>query len=77
MELAQLSHEYRASGDQLRARLRVLRRLHRSTQDREELWHLERRIYILTQMLRQVNELSELLAHYYEGGYVRNEKYTL
>lgn len=77
MQLADLSHEYRASGDLLRRRLRTLRRLQRSTQDKEELWHLERRIYELTTMLRQTNELAELTAHYYERGFFRNEKYTL
>lgn len=77
MTLEELSLEYRASGDLLRGRLRKLRAAGRACQDAEELWHLQRRIAILTEMLRQTNELAELTAHYYERGYTRNAKYTL
>ena len=75
--LGELSVEYRSSGDLLRARLRILRRACRESRDREEVWHLQRRIAALAEMLRQVNELTELTAHYYERGYTRNAKYTL
>jgi uncharacterized protein involved in exopolysaccharide biosynthesis len=75
--LLELSAEYRAAGDLLRTRLRELRRAVRETEDAEERFRLERRIAILTELLRQTNELTELTARYYERGYWRNEKYTL
>lgn len=77
MTLLELSAEYRAAGDLLRTRLRELRRAVRETEDAEERFRLERRIAILTELLRQTNELTELTARYYERGYWRNEKYTL
>lgn len=79
MTLKELSREYRESGDRLRHRLRLLRRSRREYRgaDKEYLWRLDRRIGALTELLRQVNELEELTAHYYERGYWRNEKYTL
>lgn len=79
MTLAEISREYRASGDLLRQRLRLLRRQRRQCPagDRERDWHLQRRIGVLTEMLRQMNELENLTAHYYERGYTRNEKYVL
>lgn len=77
MTLAQLSVEYEASAQLLRARLRLLRQMLAETEDPEEVWHIKRRIAELTPMLTQMNELSELTAHYYERGYYRSEKYTL
>lgn len=77
MKLTELSGEYRQSGDRLRARLRVLRRMAQTEQDPQALFQLRRRIAELAQLLRQVNELTELTARYYERGYKRNEKYTL
>ena len=38
---------------------------------------LERRMAALAPMLRQMNELAELTAHYYERGYDRNEGYRV
>ncbi len=77
MTLLELSSEYIQAADLLRARLRLLRSALRATQDEDERWHLQRRIAVLTEMLRQTNELAELTAHYYERGYYRNAKYTL
>lgn len=77
MKLAELSVEYHRSGDRLRARLRVLRRMARDELDPQALFHLQRRIADLAILLRQVNELEELTARYYERGYKRNAKYTL
>ena len=75
--LSEMSAEYEASAALLRARLRLLRHKLEKTADREEAWHLQRRIAELTPMLTQMNELAELTAHYYERGYWRNAKYTL
>lgn len=77
MRLAEMSAEYRRSGDLLRRRLRDLRGAARKEPDPDRLWRLRRRIADLAGMLRQVNELTELTAHYYERGYTRNEKYTV
>ena len=77
MTLAQMSKEYDKSAQLLRDRLRLLRQQLALAQDPEEIWHLKRRIAELTPMLTQMNELTELTAHYYERGYWRNAKYTL
>ncbi len=77
MTLQELAVEYHAAGDQLRTRLRQLRQARTETADPEARWHLERRIAMLTELLRQNNALTELLEHYYERGYWRDGKYTL
>ena len=75
--LAELSKDYEYAALLLRGRLRTLRRELAEAEDPEEIWHLKRRIFELTPMLTQMNELAELTAHYYERGYYRSEKYTL
>lgn len=77
MTLAELSRCYEEAAVPLRARLRQLRQALKIAQDPEEIWHLKRRIAELTPILTQMNELSELTAHYYDRGYYRSEKYTL
>ncbi len=77
MTLQEMSREYEASAQLLRARLRLLRRELAAATDPEEIWHLKRRIAELTPMLTQMNELADLTAHYYERGYYRSAKYTL
>jgi len=77
MTMEELSECYRRSADALRVRLWELRRARLRTDDPEELFHLNRRITELTPMLRDMNELAELTAHYYDKGYWRSEKYTL
>lgn len=77
MTLAEMSKDYEESARLLRQRLRLLRQMAAEADDPEELWHIQRRIAVLTPMLTQMNELSELTAHYYERGYYRNAKYTL
>lgn len=77
MTLAELSRCYEEAAVPLRARLRELRLALKNSQDPEEIWHLKRRIAELTPILTQLNELSELTAHYYDRGYYRSEKYTL
>ena len=46
-------------------------------EDPEEIWRIRRRIAVLSPILTEMNELSELTARYYERGYWRSEKYTL
>lgn len=77
MTLREISGDYRTSAAKLSDRLRSLRRAARASRDPEELWHLRQRIYRLTEMLTQMNELAELTEHYYERNFHRNEKYRL
>ena len=77
MTLREMSNDYRAAAVPLRRRLAQLRRALASESDPEEIWHLKRRIAVLTPMLTEMNELAELTARYYERGYYRDKKYTL
>ena len=77
MTLEELSRCYEEAAVPLRNRLRELRIMLANTTDREEIWHIKRRIAELTPMLTQMNELAELTAHYYDRGYYRSEKYTV
>lgn len=77
MTLRELSGEYRAAAQPIRARLRELRIEMKTERDAERMFWLKRRTAVLTEMLRQMNELAELTEHYYERGYYRNEKYRL
>ena len=77
MTLRELSGEYRAAAQPIRARLRELRLEMKTERDAERMFWLKRRTAVLTEMLRQMNELAELTEHYYERGYYRNEKYRL
>ena len=77
MTLLELSAEYQASADLRRNRLRALRRQLRQAEDPAVCFALQRRISLLTELLRQTNELTEPTKRYYERGYWRNEKYTL
>ena len=75
--MLELSRQYESAAVLLRGRLKTLRAQARQEQDKEKLFRLKRRIAELTVMLSQTNELRELLEHYYERGYYRNEKYRL
>ena len=77
MSLADLSAGYEESARLLRQRMKELRILLRQSRDPEEQWRLQRRLAELTPILTQMNELSDLTAHYYDRGYWRNEKYTV
>ena len=77
MTLLELSAQYEQSAQLLRVRLSELRRQKKTAEDRQELFWLERRMAVLSQMLRQTNELAALTAHYYERGYYRNESYRI
>lgn len=77
MTLAEMSKEYARSAALLRERLRLLRKMLAQADDPEDIFRIKRRILELTPMLTEMNELSQLTAHYYDRGYYRNEKYTL
>lgn len=77
MTLAELSAQYDQSARLLRGRLAELRCRKKTAFEAQERFWLERRMAVLTQMLRQTTELASLTAHYYERGYYRNESYRL
>ena len=77
MTLQELSIGYEEAAKPLRLRLHQLRQLLKKTTDPEEIWHIKRRIAVLTPILTEMNELAELTARYYERGYYRSDKYTL
>ncbi len=77
MTLLEISASYRAAAQPLRVRLRELRQQMKIERDPERMFWLKRRTAVLTEMLRQMNELAELTQRYYEKGYYRNEKYRI
>lgn len=77
MTLQEISKDYEHAAQLLQSRIHLLRQQMAQTQDPEEAWNLRRRIAELTPMLTQMNELTQLTAHYYDRGYYRDEKYTM
>jgi hypothetical protein len=77
MNLYELSLSYRAGAEALRSRIRELSKAAQQAADPEEREKLLCRITALRPMLQEANELTFLLAHYYEKGYHRNERYTI
>lgn len=74
--LKELSHQYRAAAEPLRARLAELRAALKATDDPETVFRLKRRIAELTPILTGMNSLAELTDRYYESGYYCDERYT-
>lgn len=77
MTMRELSLEYRAHADALKARIAELRRLLPELTDEGQQRLMEDRIRMLTTMWREARDLAVLTEHYYERGYHRNEHYTL
>ena len=77
MTMLELSLSYRASAAEIHLRLTELRLQAQAQPDAEALRALEERIRALVPLLREMQELAQLTAHYYERGYCRNEKYIL
>lgn len=77
MSLEALAQEYRASAEPIRQRLREIRRLRKQAATSDERLRLQYRELRLTQMLHQLNQVAELLEHYYERSYYRNENYRI
>ncbi len=77
MTLAELSPAYAYAAQLLSRRLKTLRRQLAREEDPEAKLRLQYRIKELTPMLTQMNELTELTAHYYDRGFWRDEKYTV
>ena len=77
MTLFEMSIEYEASADAIRARIRELRLAEREQADAEAARALRMRIAALIPLLRESRELAFLTAHYYDRGYHKHERYTL
>lgn len=76
MTLWEIAGEYKKEADRFRGRIRELKQ-QRKTADPEAIFYLDRRIAVMTAAQREMREISNHLAHYYERGYTRNEKYKL
>lgn len=77
MTLNEMSAQYREAAVPIRLQLKELRRKLKHTTDREDAWHIKRRIEELSPILTQLNDLAWLLEHYYEvGGGEKDERYA-
>jgi len=77
MKLSELAPSYRSAAAAIGGRIRELRRALAGTDDPGERAELRRRMRELAPLLRQTRELAELMEHYYERGYYRNERYRI
>ena len=77
MTLLELSVEYRAQAQALRARIARLEGLMEEAGTEEERLLLCARRRPLRVMWREARDLSVLTAHYYERGYHRSGRYTV
>ena len=77
MKLSELSPAYRAGEKAILERIRELSERLETAADPAEIVALRRRIRDLGPLLRQTRELAELMEHYYERGYYRNERYRI
>jgi len=76
MTLQELSAEYQMEASALLLRVRELRRALK-TCPYSQRSELERRLKQNAAIYRETRELAQLLLHYYERGYYRDERYTL
>lgn len=77
MTLKELSEEYSAGAETIKARIRELSAQEAAAEDEPDRLLLRSRIRLLTSMWRDMREVAALTEHYYERGYCRNEKYIL
>lgn len=77
MTLLELSAEYRAHAAVLKERLEQLELQYKNCRCKQERLALERRIRLLTSMLRDTKELAALTEHYYDRGYHQNVRYKI
>lgn len=77
MTLQELSEEYSAGAEMIRARIRELTAQEDAAEEEQERLLLHSRIRLLSSMWRDMREVAALTGHYYERGYCRNEKYIL
>ena len=72
MTLQEMSHTYRSQHAVLRQRIRELTAAGVGEDTRRRI-----RIRRLEEMAKENRDLAALLEHYYERGYLKNERYTL
>lgn len=77
MTLLEMSKEYRAQSEVLRARILELQLLWSRSRNEKLRQTLAERIRVLTVMRREAREIAVICERYYERGYRRNERYTL
>ena len=77
MTLSELSGQYRAGAEALRARALDLEGRRQGEADAAARRLLDGRIRLLRAMWREARELAALCEHYYERGYRRSGRYTL
>ena len=76
MTLLEIGAQYDEAAKELGQRIRELKAQHRSTNDPDTAWHLQRRIEELIPLRKEARQLSNLCLHYYERSFWRSELYT-
>lgn len=77
MTLLELSVTYADSAAQIRVRIAELQTAIRREADPEAARCLRQRIEALTPLLREMRELADLTAHYYDKRCRKHEQYTV
>ena len=77
MTLLEMSVFYADSAARLRLRITELQTALRQSTDPDTIRRLNRRVDALTALLREMRELADLTAHYYDKRYHKHDKYIL
>lgn len=77
MTLKEMSVEYTASANLIRARIRELRAEKKAANSPTASYKIDRRIKELTPILQECRDLAELTARYYERSYHKHERYIV
>lgn len=77
MTLLEMSAHYADSAALIRTRIKELREAEKQEVDPQEARALHYRAELLRPLLREMRELSQLTARYYDRSYHKNERYTL
>ena len=77
MTMKEMAPLCRKQAGVLRDHIRALRRERDAALTQEDRTELEARVQALYPIIREMEELAEHMEHYYDGGYCRNEKYTI
>ena len=77
MTLLEMSVSYADSAARIRLRITELQAAARSAADPETIRSLNRRVDTLVPLLREMRELADLTAHYYDRRAPKHDKYIL
>lgn len=77
MTLLEMSVSYADSAARIRLRITELQTALRQTTDPEVIRCLNRRMAALIPLQREMRELADLTAHYYDKRYRKHDKYIL